>query len=640
MNPPVSAVAGPPEARPSHAARRFLESRAAALLASGLLLLLLAGVPFWPRLVQIEGSLRLAHAQVTADGAPQTVQLPHTSRAPGGTADYRLHFDLAEAQRTLPDPQEPLYLLLPLASQRAQVRLNGVELMDTGQRSLPTGIASGVTALVRLPADRLVAGRNAIDVRVTAAGVLPGYLAAPHVGGTGALAPAYRLNLFLLEHLRLMVLAGQLLLMVALLAVWLYRPADALFGWLLLMQALSLPMYLGLRADLPGVQEALPYVLIVSSTASLILPIIALLINGMAVPRWLRRCVVVLPCLGIALSLLPALPVEQVMLALNVPLAVLAIWAAVLITGAGAWRGVREARLLLAPMLLFALAGLHDTALALGWMATPVPLAAYYRMVLMIAIAVILMRRLGLSLLRLDGANTRLRHELAQREQELARLHAEEQREAVQRVRGEERRRLTADLHDGLSGHLASIIALAERERAGAIERSAREALDDLRVVIHSLDIGDRELSLALAGLRERLARQLKRLGIALEWSTAQLPEIAGVTPTHALNVLRIVQEAVTNAVRHGPATRIAVRGQALGPAHAALIVENDGETGLESDGACDATDGWDSGGAGLENMRRRAALLGGSVQAQALAGGGARVLLRLPLHLPPGSPP
>src|SRR5690606_31339515 len=111
----------------------------------------------------------------------------------------------------------------------------------------------------------------------------------------------------------------------------------------------------------------------------------------------------------------------------------------------------------------------------------PVFLAMYYRPLLMVGVAVILMRRLGLSLRRLDGANAHLAQRLAQREEELARLHAEERDEAAQRVRNEERERLTADLHDGLSGHLASIVAQAEREQAPGIERTAREALDDLR---------------------------------------------------------------------------------------------------------------------------------------------------------------
>src|SRR3546814_20794302 len=61
----------------------------------------------------------------------------------------------------------------------------------------------------------------------------------------------------------------------------------------------------------------------------------------------------------------------------------------------------------------------------------------------------------------------------------------------------------------------------------------------------------------ALSGLRERLEPQLKRLGVGLEWSMLRLPEISGVTPAHALNVLRIVHDAVTIALLHGPAAHI-----------------------------------------------------------------------------------
>src|SRR5690606_12952041 len=182
-------------------------------------------------------------------------------------------------------------------------------------------------------------------------------------------------------------------------------------------------------------------------------------------------------------------------------------------------------------------------------------LSVYYRPAMMIGIAMILMRRLGISLNQLDNINAYLTLRLQEQEQELARLHAEERKEAARRTLSEERQRLTADLHDGLSGHLASIIALSEREQSTQVERAAREALDDLRLVIHSLDIQDHEFPVALAGLRERLERQLKRMGISLQWSMVRLPDVTGVTPSHVLNVLRILQEAITNAIKHGKAT-------------------------------------------------------------------------------------
>ena len=177
------------------------------------------------------------------------------------------------------------------------------------------------------------------------------------------------------------------------------------------------------------------------------------------------------------------------------------------------------------------------------------------------------------------------------------------------------------------AGHLASIIALSERARSKPIEAAAREALNDLRLVIYSLDLGTSDLPLALANFRERLIPQLQRLGVELDWSMANLPEVSGVTPGNALAVLRILQEAITNALRHGPARRIAIRGSASHDGMAAIAIENDGQPF--------ATAG---GGRGLENMRRRAAQLHAKLDISAIDHGpmerGTRVSLLLPLRL------
>jgi two-component system, NarL family, sensor histidine kinase UhpB len=192
-------------------------------------------------------------------------------------------------------------------------------------------------------------------------------------------------------------------------------------------------------------------------------------------------------------------------------------------------------------------------------------------------------------------------------------------------VRSEERQNLTSNLHDGLSGHLVSIIALSEREKVSAIGHTAREALDDLRLVIHSLDINDHELPLALAGLRERIERQLRRLGIDLHWSMARLPEISGVTPTHALNLLRIVQEAITNAVKHGRTREIVVQGSQDANGEALISVQNTGIP-FPRDPA--------RRGIGLDSMQRRVRQLGGRILFDSLNDG-----TRVRIHLPPRLP-
>lgn len=185
-----------------------------------------------------------------------------------------------------------------------------------------------------------------------------------------------------------------------------------------------------------------------------------------------------------------------------------------------------------------------------------------------------------------------------------------------------EHQRLTHDLHEIVSGYLLSIIALSAGTGHNAIERIARDALNEIRLVVHSLDLGDRDLPLALANFRERLDPQLYRLGIELDWSIADLPEIFGVTPGNALDVVRILQEAITNALKHGPARKITIRSAKLADGMAAIAVENDGRSFVEGGGSY-----------GLANMRRRAHQLEGTLVIEALDRG-TRVTLSLPSRL------
>jgi signal transduction histidine kinase len=279
---------------------------------------------------------------------------------------------------------------------------------------------------------------------------------------------------------------------------------------------------------------------------------------------------------------------------------------------------------MLAPFFLFCWFATRDMGVSAGLVEGTIILSPYMRPVVLAAVMAVLMWRLATSLHLLDHANENLNLRLAQREEELAALHRQERMEAASAVREQERQRLTHDLHDGISGHLVSIIAMAERagKDVKPIEQAARNALDDLRLVIYSLDLGDRELPLALANFRERLIPQLQRAGIELDWSTADLPEVSGVTPGNALTVLRILQEAITNAIKHGPARKIVIRGRALEADKAAIAVENDGQP-------------FEAGrGNGLDNMRRRAHQLGGNVRFEPLERG-TRVTVSLPVALP-----
>jgi signal transduction histidine kinase len=550
---------------------------------------------------------------------------------PPGTADrkvirqsrsgrYLVHFELASV------PDQPLLLLVPATSQGFLLELNGDAIFTSDLRAVWSEPMVRSSSLVRLPRGLLRAGRNELMFAFNhARALVPAELTRVYLGPETALAANFRWRTLFEDDLKVMTLAVQALLGIGILIVCLHRPRDPLYAWLGALITLGLLVPLGLLASGPlGLGPIQPYVMALAPAVGLMFVGFALALIGARPPGWLAAAAVVVPAALCLLSVSGALPVRTVVL---IDICLLMSGFAV-VTAIVAWGAIglgnTDARLLLGPVVLLGWFSGRDFGVVLGLFEGAVLLTSYARALALAAVLAVLMRRLAVSLDRLDTANEDLKSSLAEQQAELAALHREERREAARLVREHERRRLTRDLHDGISGHLVSIIAMAERSDTAVkpIEQAAREALDDLRLVIYSLDLGDRELPLALANFRERLIPQLRRIGVELDWSTAALPEVAGVTPGNALSILRIMQEAITNALKHGPARTITVRGAAATNG-ASIVIENDGRPARAG-----------HTGLGIENMRHRAGQLGGTLQLDTMPNG-MRVTLLLPLHLP-----
>jgi two-component system, NarL family, sensor histidine kinase UhpB len=579
---------------------------------------LAVAMPLWLKLPEPKAAIVISTATHLTGSSEETVSLPLTVRPEASHAQYRLSFEL--------DTVADVQFFLPLLREQVTVSLNGILIADSESRTAMAGLASGVPILLHLPKTLLREGRNEIHIRLESPGVIPAYLATPYIGDATELGGHYRMRVFVLEHLKMMVLAGQVLMMLAVLMVWFHRPGDGLFGWMALMLCLSILPYLGLVRDfLPQVVPLAPYFTSGSLVAAISTLIVVLLLLNRVPPRWLQWSALVLPA-AILLPAVAGVVPKQLMMLSNSLLAIIYLLVSLVFLS---WVAVRErpteAWVLLLPLLMVVVASIHDVAIVFSLLEGPVFLSVYYRPFFLIALAMILMRRLGISLNLLDDSNAHLTERLTAQERELNRLHQKERDLAAARVRSEERQNLTRNLHDGLSGHLVSIIALSEREKVSNIGSTAREALDDLRLVIHSLDIDDNELPLALAGLRERLERQLRRLGIELRWSMAGLPDISGVTPTHALNLLRIVQEAITNAIKHGQAREIVVHGSEDTNGEALINVHNTGIPFPQNPA---------HHGMGLASMQRRIEQLGGRIQVDPVSDG-TQVQIYFPYRLP-----
>jgi signal transduction histidine kinase len=576
--------------------------------------------------IAIDRAIYLAH-----DGAATTIALPHKSELREaelpGAVHYRVHFDLAAK------PQQALFLYVPAVNRRVTIALNGETFFDTGVRTFLSGPIVSATIFVNMPHALLLDGRNEVMLTFETGHVaLSRHLSRIFVGSEAQLLPNVRLRGFLQERLITMALGAQILLGLSILFIYFLRPRDPLFFWLAALVVLTTIVSIGLFIEFRrGLEDVRAFAVALSTGVGMLFIAIALAIVGISPPRILRIATVVIPALLVLCIVSGTIESRTVLVMICFPIFFVMLVAGTAVVAWGAlWRGNTEARLMLAPFFLISWFGVRDILLGVGILDGSVLISPYVRPLFLAATMAVLMRRFAISLHHLDHANENLNRKLAEREEQLANLYRQERVEAARTVREKERQRLTRDLHDGISGHLVSIIAMAERgdDHGRTIEQAARHALDDLRLVIYSLDIGDRELPLALANFRERLIPQLQRIGVALDWSTGGLPEVSGVTPGNALAILRILQEAITNALKHGPARRIAVRGRAMpsaqaASAQAAIVVENDG-----------APFAAEQAGLGLENMRRRAHQLQGDIEIAALPAG-TQLTLLLPATLP-----
>src|SRR5215213_861270 len=240
----------------------------------------------------------------------------------------------------------------------------------------------------------------------------------------------------------------------------------------------------------------------------------------------------------------------------------------------------------------------------------------------------VVVRNLALCLLAIAvGDVVRSRRELVDR------LVAQRNEEAQRRL-GEERLRIAREVHDvvahamvainvqaGVAAHRLDRDPEQARSALRAIKTTSGDALSDLRATLGVLRGGDGDAPVRPApglGDLDELAGALRAAGVRVELDVGELGDLSA--PVHAAGY-RIVQEALTNVLRHAAA------------GHARVTVQRaDGEVRLEvlDDGA--GGNGGGGSGNGVRGMRERALALNGSLEAGPAGPGGWRVLAALPV--------
>jgi signal transduction histidine kinase len=530
---------------------------------------------------------------------------------------------------------------LPHVNMNAAAYVNGAPVGSGGRFREPVARNFNRPLYFIFPSDLLDRDVNTIHVRHFAYAELLGELSAPWLGPDHAVRPSYESALWQRTTLAYVATALCLLTMTFSGALWLGSGREPVYGWLALVTAFWAVVSCNYWVrDIPvsvwtwerSMHTAL-------DAFTLALACWAHRYAGIERPRLERAFAA-----GAALSLGVAwlVPVSRFYPLVNIVHAGVlpaAFYATVLILRHALRTRPIEAAIYL-PAGVAALGfAVHDMLIQFGVMAPGTPFLLPYIMPLMLASfgSTLVIRFVG----ALRSAET-LNRELEGRVEEKHRAlkQSYEARRALERDKGvaEERERLVREMHDGLGGQLVSLLSLVETS-GGADPRVAdavRAALDDMRLVIHSLDPALQTLAGALGAARARFEPALARSGLALEWEAGELPRTPWLSSSDYLQVLRIVQEALVNAVRHAGASRVVVRS-AAGPGE-------DGRAGIwievRDDGrGLDPAAPPGPGSRGLRHMRERAARLAGTLRVDAAdpaTGAGTRVALWLPAAPPP----
>jgi len=594
---------------------------AAAVLGLALAALLLAGLPA-PAPPEVQSITTAAFLKSdAADPGGQAGQpwerrdLPDLWRRhrpnDAGFGWYTAGFDIAH------QPDTPWAVLVDHANSAMALRVNGLEVgREAPFDAVHVAARASPPLLFVVPAALLHAGRNTLAIHLRVERDINGGLSAVEIGPQEWIMPRHQAQRFWRIDLpRALNMAGLVAaLFVALL--WLRRPAEAIYPWfcaLAVTWALRSMYFTGDDMWLMPLRRLVGLGgndLFLATTLSLGFALLVIVVN-----RFARRQAPMVERLSLCLCLilpLAVVPLGNQVLAPLLPawhgLAVLLAAAAVATAGRLAWAERHWSYAIILAGIVFMLAtGVHDWLVVAGLVDfTPMPWQVYGPPVMLATVVAALGGRYFAAFDDAARLNRDLERRVADKTAEISGHYARiAELERATAIAGE-RDRLMRDMHDGVGSQLITMLHAIEKGRLAPVQTAAllRECIDDLRLVIDSLSSEAQGLSDALADLRFRLESRLSAAGIGSTWDIDETPP--GLAPGAVLQILRILQEALTNTLKHSQAHTVAVSWR----------VDRAGGTGT----LCVADDGIGighaqaPGGRGLANMRQRALRAGAAL--------------------------
>ncbi|CAB5693841.1 nitrate/nitrite sensor protein NarQ [Delftia tsuruhatensis] len=530
------------------------------------------------------GALRPAQGWV-----PVTLPDMWSRRWPGhdGAAWYRI-----EWERGCAASAGPVALGLDGISMAGEVFINDDLLWRDASLVEPLSRSWNMPRWWLLPESSLHEGVNTIWVRVVGLAALSPGLGALRLGSPQAVAQRHAQQLWQQRTLYFINAVLSAVAAALFLLVWCLRRQEQAYGWFGLM-CLGWLLYLTtFVADTPWPWSDTLTKSRVSLVALVWYVLCACLLTfrfgGQRLP-FVERALWVLATLGAVASLV-------------VPQAVAGRWFTGIWLGAmgvflanclqfqwHAWRPRPEGRqrryvLLAMCWMVFVVVAVHDLSGVLGVWQVARSWATMSGLLIISLMVLLLGGQLAQQMRGMERFNQELAAHVAGARAELARAAAREHAQALENARLQERMRIAHDLHDGLGGSLVRSMALVEQapqplpsERVLSLLKLLR---DDLRQVIDQGSSAGAAVPRTpvhwAAPLRHRFTRILDELGVSSRWDIAaqwrQMP-----SALQCLGLTRLVEEALSNAIKHSRARHVHVQCTQPGADLLVVRIEDDG---------------------------------------------------------------
>ena len=552
-----------------------------------------------------------------------------------GQAQYRLEVDIDTPG------QQPWCLLLPHVVMNAAFAVNSVPIGNNGGDMEPPLSRNWHRPLLGcFPATLLHPGSNTIELRVAAYANRFGQVSQLHLGTEAAVVPVYKRLMWAFQTIH--AIGSALLVVLALVIGFLWwRRRNPAWFWFAVTSLCWAISGLNIVVESPPMPTRL-WEWLMQSSIGLVPIFMTLFLHRLQnrTPVGRERLI-----LGISLAFCLTLllcPLNWFFTVTDLwhGFAILIVTYAVAQVGLHYWRTRSwEFLVILISMGVILLFGIHDMAMQVS----PNPEKSVFLLnfsvpAFLLVISMLLVNQFVVAARTAETLNQTLEQRIEQAQREIERNYRQILALEQEKWATEERSRITRDLHDGLGGLTTHIVLLADlgqrntnveksKEALAAIANMAREAVAEIRGVMHSLDRPDNDWATLAAEWRHW--GQYLTAPHNLEWrfETQIDPTAAPTTTQENLNLFRLYREALTNVIKHAQAHRVAVSLQVT-PQQVVLKVCDDG-VGLPDKGPTNT--GVPHSGRGLAGMHCRVGELGGTVRVEQGEVQGTQVVVTLP---------